>query len=151
MGSSEFFYFFLFMLPMTARWWCTWQITKPAVYPMASQYHTDLYCIELCVSLCLCTALELFWESCSLSDKIIWMSHVFSSHSPKMECFQNLGLLFLLFYPRKSWAVPSNDEYIPIQLTGTQNRSLPEKNKWKHSYKSQANHISDTRKHIKTS
>lgn len=55
-------------------------------------------------------------------------------------------------YPRKSWTIPSNDEYIHIQPTGTQNRSLPEKKtKWKHSYKSQANHITDTRKLIKTS
>lgn len=49
-GFLESLGFFLFVLPLLGRWWCAWQVTKPAVYPVAGQCHADRYGTGLPVS-----------------------------------------------------------------------------------------------------
>lgn len=71
----------------------------------------------------------------------------------KDRMFAKLGFALLALL-----SIPGNHELFPAMMniytfSHRNSKQVPpwKKNKWKHSYKSQANHITDTRKLIKTS
>lgn len=140
---------------MTGRWLVHLANCHSSCLPHVSLCHTDLYFIELHMSLCFCMALELFWENYCLSDKIIYYSIYsiyFSIYSPKTEYF--FDLLFLIFSGSQEIISCSQQWWIYMHATVRNSKQVSpwqKKNKWKPSYKSRANCITDATKHIKTS